>query len=342
MDFGNLAKIHKTKAEYLDDFETPVYKEDLRTMKIKFIDADKGFYGKGKKLIPVLDKLATEYMAKGRKLTTRHAFYRLIGYDLIPNTESSYDSVGRIIDRAKQMGLLDWDAFEDRQRVVHGNLKEPYHGGYVVDIKNAIEREIKTCFCSDTWANQPNYCEVYSEKEALISIIGEAAEALDVVYLSCRGYNSGQTLYEAAERFKAKISQGKNCVLLYVGDHDASGEDMMRDVENRVNQRFRAESVEIKKIALTLEQARNYNLPPQPLKDTDTRSNSYEKTFKTRDCWECDALEPDVLYKLVYDGILEYYDDTIREKNLEEKEEYERAAWNRYKPVVDALDEILS
>jgi hypothetical protein len=38
MDFGKLAKIHKTNAEYLDDYETPIYNNrrgGVRTVAIR-------------------------------------------------------------------------------------------------------------------------------------------------------------------------------------------------------------------------------------------------------------------------------------------------------------------
>jgi len=177
-------------------------------MKIKFIEHK--FTGKNPELITVLDEITTENLARGRKITTRHTYYRLVSLNLISNDEATYKKITKLVDNAKQAGLLDWEAFEDKQRVIRGDTKDPYHGPFEVDIRGAVEREIKTCFNSDKWANQPYYIEVYTEKVALENYIAEAASPLNVVYMACRGYSSGQMVYEAAERFKHKMSLVKN------------------------------------------------------------------------------------------------------------------------------------
>jgi hypothetical protein len=306
-------------------------------MKLKFIEHS--FNKKSMGLITALGPLTEEYMNKGWKMTTRHAYYKLVSLNLIQNTEKSYNSVKTLIDNAKQAGLLDWAAFEDKQRVVKGDTSDPYHGPFTVNIKEAVMREVESCFTSQLWAKQTCYVEVYTEKIALEGLIAEAADERRVAYLAVRGYSSGQALFEAAERFRGKINQGKKCVLLYVGDHDSSGEDMVRDVQDRLA-RFGAGEVEVKKIALTLDQARHYNLPPQPLKESDTRSRGYKAKFGIAESWEADALDPDVLIGLVREGILECFNFEIHDANLKEESQYKREIWEKYKPLMKKIDEI--
>ncbi|GHV30815.1 hypothetical protein FACS1894167_12240 [Synergistales bacterium] len=306
-------------------------------MKIRFIEHR--FNTKAAKWIEVLDGLATEYLSRGRRLTSRHAFYRLVGMNIVQNTEKAYKAVCGVIDNGKQAGLLDWGAFEDLQRTVKGDTEEPYHGAFDIDIREAVKRDIETCFSSGMWAGQPYYIEVYTEKSALVSIIGEAANKWNRPYLSCRGYSSNQTLYEAACRFKKKFGQGKKCVLLYVGDSDPSGENMVDNIRGKL-ERFGADSVNVRKVALTLEQAQAYDLPPQMVKDSDSRAASYRLKHNINTCWECDALEPDVLQRMVSEAIGEYFDDGIREANIAEMEEYKLEQWERYKPILDRIEEL--
>jgi hypothetical protein len=75
---------------------------------------------------------------------------------------------------------------------------------------------------------------------------------------------------------------------------------------------------------LTLKQVRRYNPPPGPAKQTDSRYQSYVDKFEITDCWELDALEPNVLRDLIRRAVLRHRDDTLWE-NAVELEEDQRA-----------------
>jgi hypothetical protein len=49
--------------------------------------------------------------------------------------------------------------------------------------------------------------------------------------------------------------------------------------------------VEVKKIALTMAQVRQFNCPPNPTKTTDARAAGYIEKFG-HESWEVDALDP--------------------------------------------------
>ena len=115
----------------------------------------------------------------------------------------------------------------------------------------------------------------------------------------------------------------------------------MEDLRKRFK-RFEAGDLSIEKVALTLEQARQFNLPPQPLKDTDTRSKGYKEKFGIAECWECDALDPDVLVGYVISSISQYFDQAIREENLKEKEQHEHDMWEKYASVLSLLGEAIA
>ena len=48
----------------------------------------------------------------------------------------------------------------------------------------------KYSYLLDKWKDQPNYVEVWVEKDALVDVVGQACEPLDVPFFSCRGYTS--------------------------------------------------------------------------------------------------------------------------------------------------------
>jgi hypothetical protein len=85
-------------------------------------------------------------------------------------------------------------------------------------------------------------------------------------------------------------------VILYLGDMDPSGQDMVRDVAERLVT-FGAHA-EIRKLALTMDQVDQYKPPPNPAKMTDSRAKDYVGKYGN-ESWEVDALRPDVLRSII-------------------------------------------
>jgi hypothetical protein len=178
-------------------------------------------------------------------------------------------------------------------------------------------------FALDKWAKQPTRIEVWVEKEALAGVVGQAADRHDVPWFSCRGYVSQSELWAAGARLKGYIAKGQNVVVLHLGDHDPSGIDMTRDIKDRlelfietdwlyeemtVNKatvgEIRADMVvrcegrlplEVRRIALNMDQVEEYDPPPNPAKLTDSRvrrstspstaMSRGNSTHSTRPCW---------------------------------------------------------
>jgi hypothetical protein len=68
-----------------------------------------------------------EYLAQGFALTLRQLFYQFVARALLENTFKEYKRLGVIICDARNGGLIDWDAVEDRTREVntHTSWKSP-------------------------------------------------------------------------------------------------------------------------------------------------------------------------------------------------------------------------
>ncbi len=137
-----------------------------------------------------------------------------------------------------------------------------------------------------------------------------------------RGYSSASAIFESAQRM-TRQSYGihKNCVILYLGDHDPSGEDMVRDIQERLY-RFHV-NVKVEKIALTRNQVEEYKLPPNPTKRSDTRSSRYRAEHGDKS-WELDALGPEVLCEILECNIKQYlnlkkYNKIVRKEEDEKQ-----------------------
>lgn len=250
------------------------------------------------------------YQRQGLRLSLRQLYYQLVTRNAIRNEERSYKAIGKLVSDARLAGLIDWNAIEDRVRIP----RLPMEFNSFQDLVDAALNSYRL----PRWNGQPFYIELWVEKDALSGVLSPLAIEYHVTLMVNRGYSSQSAMYEAAERFKRhkELSQ-----LLYLGDHDPSGEDMVRDIQDRLDM-FGA-SVLVKKIALTSEQVALYNPPPNPTKVTDTRANGYIEKHGN-ECWEVDALPPDVLHSIVEKAILEHLDTRLMDE-IKEHEEVDKA-----------------
>jgi len=127
-------------------------------------------------------------------------------------------------------------------------------------------------------------------------------------------------MHDAAIRFRSMRRQGKTCHLIHLGDHDPSGLDMTRDIEDRL--RMFGAAVSVKRIALNMDQITG-DLPPSPAKITDSRAAEYIEQYGD-DSWELDAIEPTALDAMIEAEILTHLDMDLRTARIAQEESDKR------------------
>lgn len=193
-------------------------------MKIKYRDMKIG--AARMKLIEQSTAICEEYAAQGLNLTLRQVYYQHVARDLLGNKQSNYKMLGEALNDGRMAGLFDWDYIIDRTR----NLVDlPHWADPAAIIRSAAEG-----YRTDRWAVQRERVEVWIEKDAGIGVIEAVCRANDVPYFSCRGYTSASELWAAGQRVGDHLRRGARVTILHVGDHDPSGLDMTRDVNERM------------------------------------------------------------------------------------------------------------
>jgi hypothetical protein len=254
---------------------------------------EKNFRDSTLALIDKANEIIEDYAGQGYTLTLRQLYYVFVSMAYIENSEKSYKNLGNTINDARMAGLISWDAIEDRGRGIRPWLIE--------ENQKAVLDGIEYQYARDVWTPQNVYVEVWVEKEALSSVIKRPCQKYRVPYMPCKGYLSASEAWRSGQRYEEAMQAGKRCVLIHLGDHDPSGIDMTRDNDDRLDI-FSGGGVEVQRIALNIDQVRQYNPPRNPTKVTDTRAKDYIKRFG-HDCWELDALRPQVIDKLITDAI---------------------------------------
>jgi hypothetical protein len=231
-----------------------------------------------------------EYQALGFVLTLRQLFYQFVSRPALglANTFDDYKRLGRTVTDARRAGLIDWDAIEDRTRGVH---RLPTWDDPPEIVASCAEQ-----YREDLWASQRYRPEIWIEKDALTGVIEDVCDELRTPYFSCRGNVSEPEMYAAGKRFARIVRQDQVPIVLHLGDHDPNGVDMTRDIRERLRM-FARREIEVRRIALNLGQVTG--LPPNFAKENDSRYAAYVQQFGTTDCWELDALAPNVIAGLV-------------------------------------------
>lgn len=287
--------------------------------KIKYLR--KRFKSNALEVIKKANEIILAYEQQGFELTLRQLYYQFVARGLLPNSMKSYKNLGSVINDARLAGLIDWFHISDRTRFVRSNS----HWRTGADILRSASEGFKV----DMWEDQEHRPEVWIEKDALVGVIDSACRVLDVPFLSCRGYTSQSEMWASAMRIKRTIDEGQTPVILHFGDHDPSGKDMTRDIIDRL--KLFMGGLEVKRLALNMDQVAKYGCPPNPAKITDSRADAYIAEFG-RDSWELDALEPQVIKNLMIKTVESYIDREKWDEKLkfvkEEKAKLEKVAKN--------------
>ena len=248
-------------------------------------------------------------------LTLRQIYYQLVAKQIIPNQQSYYMKLSRLCVIGRDEGILAEDAFADRLR----QIDKPDSYLDLDDFMNTVRRSYR----KDKWQDQAAYVEVWTEKDALRSVLTEITYSYDVNLMVVRGQVSRTAIYESYKRFAEKIDEGKDCFLYYAGDFDPSGLSIYHSLVDRIR-RFgdAGEYISFKRIALTSEQIEEYNLPSDPAKQKDPNCKRFIDE-NGDGVVELDSLPPDVLRTLVKECVEGHLDrglfEQVQEVEFEEQ-----------------------
>lgn len=291
--------------------------------KIKYRDIN--LSASSRAIVGKCNQIITEYSSQGFVLTLRQLYYQLVSRDIIANKLTEYKRLGSIVNDARLAGLIDWSAIEDRTRELRG-----------LNHFAGPEEIIEACaeqFNLNLWDGQKFRPEVWIEKDALVGVIEGVCNELDIPYFSCRGYTSQSEMWGGAMRLKRHVQRGQTPIILHFGDHDPSGKDMTRDIEDRLT--LFMGGFEVKRLALNMDQIEKYNPPPNPAKLTDSRCAAYIAEFGD-ESWELDALEPRAIAALIRENIMKLADKKKLATRIKERD-YHR---EQLKAVAENWDRI--
>lgn len=230
------------------------------------------------------------------KPTLRQIYYRLVANTTIENRFREYTRLSRVLVQAREDGTFPADGIYDGVRP----LLRPSMWDGLPEFGETVARAYRR----DYWTDQPNYIEIWSEKDALRGVLEPVTSRWGVPLRIARGYSSVTVKLETAQTIEERIHSGKECHIIYVGDWDPSGINMLEELQEYLNSMLLrnlapgkvADGLHISRLAVMHEDVLSGRYPPALPKWTDKRTRGFvERWGDAAVCIEADAIPPEEL-----------------------------------------------
>lgn len=292
--------------------------------------------------LDLVDEAIVAAVETEHPVSLRGVYYRVVSAGAVEKTELGYRLVGRQLLALRRNGVVPYWHITDGTRYIRKPSSWDGLDEMLDDAAASYRRAL--------WRDQRVEVHVFVEKDAISGVVDPVTAQWDVPLGVLRGYASESFAYSVAEAVKAALGRGKRVFLYQLGDHDPSGVDAWRDLQEKVL-RFvgadvrmvpSAEALEVlstladghpvpfddvadlfapnvvfERLAVTPEQIAEMALPTRPTKTTDSRSGKF-----TGESVEVDAIPPTILRSLVEDAIEQHIDpERLRLTRLAEESE---------------------
>jgi hypothetical protein len=299
---------------------------------------------RAKDILQILDE-----MKKYQPLTERQLYYRLISSSLIEQNHwykhgnpakgkpDIYQALGPLLKWMRIDGWLNWDCITDEHRILTPKVGFTDDAEFVKSEMCHFLQGYTKCRAH----KQPYYIEVWIEKHALLNIVKPVANKFCRRVMCCKGYGSVTFQGDFYYRVHEAIMRGQRPVVLYFGDYDPSGVDMIYRAIQTLQDELELSGVDFYRCGINPNQFEFLNANPVPVKKTDKRAKSFvEKYGET--CYELDAFHPMQLQNLVRDSIIEFTDKDILEEDLANEEADQRVLADLKAEVRETVREFYS
>lgn len=260
---------------------------------------------------PIVERAREIMESYDTPVTLRQLFYRLVSEQLLDNTGSEYRGLSHRTARLRETG--QFPHFIDQGRKIE---RTTTFDGPV----DAIKQLAQFYYRRDRTKGQKSALYLGVEKRGITAQLHRWFDHLGIPIVPLGGYGSVTLLHDIELELD---DDARPAVLIYAGDFDPSGEDIVSNTTSRAQDA--GLDLEIVQIALTPEQINIYGLPINEGKPKDPRAKAFVQKHGKLIQVELDALPPDVLKRLYQDAIAQFWDDDAYTYAIErEREERER------------------
>lgn len=265
--------------------------------------------------------VATQIAVHEEPLTLRGLMYRVVSAGFLPSTDREhYCRLGRIMTTLRESGAVPFGWIVDNVRSTIKPSSWAGLGDFVATVQRAYRK--------DFWAGLPEYVHVIVEKDAIAGTLAPVTRHYDVALSPIRGYVSLSFAHEIADVWN-RVQ--KPIFAYYLGDFDASGFDLERDLREKL-ERYCTRAFAWNRLAVNQPDFADFDLIPLKPKQTDRRYKAFVRQHGS-DCAELDAIPPSELRRRVEESIKRH----IPEEQWAQLQEIEKAEKESFGKVLDKL-----
>ncbi|MDA9762207.1 hypothetical protein N9C84_03960 [Desulfobacterales bacterium] len=268
-------------------------------------------------IISVIDELKRWW-----PVTERQLYYRLISHNLDAQDHwrwkgkavDVYRAIGRTLKWMRIDEMIKWNVITDEHRALTPKL------GFE-DTQDFIEQELcgfLTGYNRCMAQKQERYLELWIEKAALLHIIKPIADSFCRRIVVCRGYNSVTFQANFYTRAQEALGMDQTPTVLYFGDWDPSGVNMIYAAMQTLAEELDLWGVEYYRCGINPDQFKDTPAQPVPIKSNDTRSKRFIEQHGST-AYELDALHPEKLQELARNSIEAFTDMDAYNQNKEKE-----------------------
>ncbi len=234
-------------------------------------------------------------------LTLRQIYYQLVTKGIWQNNKSWYTTLSKLVKWMRIDEKMPWYTIEDNTQIITDKRSFDNIDHFLNQQVGNFLRGYTRCLIQ----NQGKHIEVWCEKAGLFHIFDNIVFPYCIRTVICRGYNSITFIADFYKRAEKAISLGKAPVILYFGDFDPSGVDMLDVPIKTLTDEMGIYGVEYKRIGLNPEHIEEYGLKPNPdaAKKSDGRYKKFVEKYGTDITVELDALHPSDLENMIRQAI---------------------------------------
>ena len=219
----------------------------------KIVRRGRGMAQRSRDLIEAMREIAEEM----QPITGRGIGYKLFTQGLIPSmARKDMARVYRLLVIAREQELIPWEWIVDESRELEkaSTWANP----------EAYARTVARSYRRDFWNQQPHRIQVWSEKGTVRGVLAPVLNHYAVGFLPVGGFSSATKAHDIAED-----DDGRDLIVLYVGDFDPSGMFMSAEDLPARFAKYDGDHIKLKRIALT--RAQVTGLPSFPATDKTQR-----------------------------------------------------------------------
>lgn len=288
--------------------------------------------------------------------SVRFIFYRLVGSYRYPKTERDYKNLAELLVKARRAQMIPFssivDSGTDRRGGVSGwDDRKEFLDGY---------RDMAGDFTLNEMIDQPYHVELWSEDAGSVPLLADIVRDYPVTVYSTGGFSSVTVTHEVAQRV---LGRDRPTIFLHVGDYDPSGESIYKSmsqdcgafVVHTLGGSWNSDTGETflhedddgpdfrpVRVALTADQAIDWDLETAPPKASDTRSVNWDDGG-VGGTVQVQAMTEDQMEDVVVQAVERYVDmealERVRERSVELREEMAPLIESAFDGIIAELGE---